>query len=222
VVRGRKAWVTNGPVADVFLVLAVTAVEQGRKRYGLFLIPKQTKGLIVKPMPAMDVLAPATHCELELDGCEVPATARIGDMADAYPAMALPFRDVEDTVGTANISGLLSWLLEKCAGRLQQSEDNALRLGRIAGLVSLVQAASQLAVAALDGEGTDLPARVIGVRLLARQIVDEIRELLAQGAPADDAITRALAAYDLLSSVAREPRKVRQARLGNSLWSVKQ
>jgi acyl-CoA dehydrogenase len=222
IVRGRKAWVTNGPVADVFLVLAVTAVEDGRKRYGLFLIPKGTKGLVVKPMPAMDVLAPATHCELELDGCEVPATARIGDMADAYPAMALPFRDVEDTVGTASISGLLSWLLEKCAARIEQSEDNVLRLGRIAGLVSLVQAASQLAVAALDGDGPDVPARVIGVRLLARQIVDEIRELLAQAAPVDEAITRALAAYDLLSSVAREPRKVRQARLGNSLRSVKQ
>jgi acyl-CoA dehydrogenase len=222
ILRGRKAWVTNGPVADVFLVLAVTGVEDGRKRYGLLLIPKGTKGLSVKPMPALDALAPATHCELELDGCEVPATARIGEMADAYPAMALPFRDTEDTVGTANMSGLLSWLLEQCAVRIEPTEDNALRLGRIAGLVSLVAAASQLAVAALDGEGPDVPARVIGVRLLARQIVDEIRELLAQGAQADEAIARALAAYDLLSSVAREPRKMRQARLGNSLWSVKQ
>jgi acyl-CoA dehydrogenase len=222
IVRGRKAWVTNGPIADVFLVLAVTAVEQGRKRYGLFLIPRGTKGLSVKPMPALDALAPATHCELELDGCEVPATARIGDMLDAYPAMALPFRDVEDTVGTANVSGLVSWLLEKCAVCNEQSEDNALRLGRIAGLVSLVQAASQLAVAAIDGEGPEVPARVIGVRLLARQIVDEIREMLAQGAPADEATTHALAAYDLLSSVAREPRKVRQARLGDSLWSARQ
>jgi acyl-CoA dehydrogenase len=222
IVRGRKAWVTNGPIADVFLVLAVTGMEEGRKRYGLFLIPKGTKGLSVKPMPALDALAPATHCELELDGCEVPATARIGDMLDAYPAMALPFRDTEDTVGTANTSGLLSWLLEKCAARIEQTEDNALRLGRLAGLVSLVDAASQLAVAALDGERPEVPARAIGVRLLARQIVDEIRELLVQGAPADEAIARALAAYDLLSSVAREPRKVRQARLGNSLWSVKQ
>ena len=118
--RGRKAWVTNGPIADVFLVLAVIAIEEGRKRYGLFLIPKRTKGLSVKPMPALDALAPATHCELELDGCEVPATARIGDMLDAYPAMALPFRDTEDTVGTANMSGLLSWLLEKCAARIER------------------------------------------------------------------------------------------------------
>jgi acyl-CoA dehydrogenase len=222
VVHGRKAWVTNGPIADVFLVLAVVAVEDGRKRYGLFLIPKATTGLSVKPMPALDGLAPASHCELELDGCQVPATARVGDMLDAYPAVALPFRDVEDTVGTANVSGLLSWLLENTAAQIERSEDNALRLGRIAGLVSLVHAASRSAVAALDGEGQDVQARTIGVRLLGRDIVDEIRDLLAQAPPAGDAIGRTLAAFDLLSSIAREPRKVRQARLGNSLWRVKQ
>lgn len=222
VVRGRKAWVTNGPIADVFLVLAAIAVEDGRKRYGLFLIPKETPGLKIKPMPALDALAPSSHGELELDGCQVPATARVGDMPDAYPAMALPFRDVEDTVGTANVAGLLSWLLERSAAHIEQSEENALRLGRIAGLVSLVQAANQLAVAALDGDGQDVPARVIGIRLLARDIVGEIRELLAQTNPADDAIAGALAAFDLLASVAREPRKVRQIRLGNSVWSKKQ
>lgn len=219
VIRGRKAWVTNGPIADVFLVLSVIAVEDGRKRYGLFLVPKETSGLSIKPMPALDALAPASHCELELDGCRVPAAARVGDMSDAYPAMALPFRDVEDTVGTANISGLLGWLLEKSAHHIARSEENALRLGRIAGLVSLVQAASRFAVAALDGEGQDVPARIIGVRRLARDIVGEIREMLAQAPLADAAIGRALAAYDLLSSVAREPRKMRQIRLGNSVWS---
>jgi hypothetical protein len=43
--------------------------------------------------------------------------------------------------------------------------------------------------------------------------------MLAQVNYTDEEISRALAAYDLLSSVAREPRKVRQTRLGNSLWS---
>ena len=162
------------------------------------------------------------HGEGGTDGCHVPATALVGQVADAYPVMALPFRDVEDTVGTANISGLLSWLLEKSAARIERSDENALRLGRIAALVSLVQAASRLAVAALDGEGQDVPARTIGVRLLARDIVGEIRDLLAQNQGADEATSRALAAYDLLSSVAREPRKVRQIRLGNSIGSEKQ
>jgi acyl-CoA dehydrogenase len=222
VVRGGKAWVTNGPIADVFLVLAVTAVEDGRKRYGLFLIPRETPGLTVRPMQTLEALAPASHCELELDGCHVSAPARVGDMPDAYPAMALPFRDVEDTVGTANVSGMLSWLLERSATCIERTEANALRLGRIAGLVSLVHAASRLAVAALDGDEQEIAARTIGVRLLARDIVGEIRDLVAQVQPGDDAISRALAAFDLLSSVAREPRKVRQIRLGNSVWSEKQ
>src|ERR1700682_3907810 len=182
VVRGQKAWVTNGPIADVFLVLAVTAVEDGRKRYGLFLIPRETPGLTVKPQ-TLEALAPASHCVLELVGCHVPATARVGDMPDAYPAMALPFRDVEDTVGTANSSGLLSWLLETSAACIERTEVNALRLGRIAGLVSLVHAASRLAVAALDGDGQEVAARTIGVRLLAHDIVGEIRDLLAHAQP---------------------------------------
>jgi acyl-CoA dehydrogenase len=222
IVRGRKAWVTNGPIADIFLVLAVTAIHDERKRYGLFLMPKDTAGLSTKPMPALDGLAPASHCELEFEGCELPASAKIGEMPDAYPAMALPFRDIEDTVGTANISGMLIWLLKKAADHIGRSEDNALRLGRIAGLLSLMDAASRLALAALDGEGDDVAARVIGIRLLARDIVSEIRELLVQAPSVDEEIGRALAAYELLSSVAREPRRVRQARLGNSLWSVAQ
>ncbi|MDP1866405.1 MAG: hypothetical protein Q8L13_08700, partial [Bradyrhizobium sp.] len=61
------------------------------------------------------------------------------------------------------------------------------------------------------------PARVIGERLLARDIVGEIRELLGQGATDEPAIARALAAFDMLASVAREPRKIRQIRLGNSI-----
>lgn len=221
-IHGRKAWVTNGPIADIFPVLAVTAVEDERKRYGLFLIPREMPGLIVKQMPVLDALAPGSHCELEFDGCEVPATARIGDMPDAYPAMALPFRDVEDTIGTANVCGFLSWLLENSAAHIAQSEDNASQLGRIAGLVSLVHAASRLAVAALDGEGQEDPARIIGVRQLAHDIVDEICDLLPSDRAKDDVIGRELAAYDLLSTIARKSRKVRQIRLGNSLWSEKQ
>jgi acyl-CoA dehydrogenase len=222
IISGRKAWVTNGPIADLFLVLAVVAVEDGRKRYGLFMVPKQTSGLVIKPMPALDALAPSTHGELELSGCEVPASAQVGAMPDAYPAIALPFRDVEDTVGTANVAGLLSWLLERSAACIERTEENALRLGRIAGLISLVDAASRLAVAALDGEGQDVPARTIGVRLLARDIVGEIRELLAKSPSADEAIARALAAFDMMATVAREPRKVRQIRLGHSIGSEKQ
>ena len=100
--RGRKAFITNAPVADLFLVLAIVAVHDGRKRYGLFAVPHGTPGLTVTPMRSLDVLAPASHGELNFDDCLLPADARIGTMADAYPAMALPFRDLEDTIEAAH------------------------------------------------------------------------------------------------------------------------
>ncbi|WP_322515281.1 acyl-CoA dehydrogenase family protein [Rhodopseudomonas palustris] len=218
VISGRKAWITNGPVADIFLVLAIVAIEDGRKRYGLFAVPRETPGLTMTPMPSLDVLAPASHCELALDQCVVLASARIGGERDAYPAMALPFRDVEDTVGTATTAGFLTWLLRAIAAQVEPSEDHAVRLGRLAGQVALIETTSRAAVLSLDDGTPPVPARLIGIRALAAGIVDEIRAHFAV-ARTDDRVGRALAAYDVLANVAREPRKQRQITLGQSLWS---
>ena len=48
---GEKAWVTNGPLAAVFIVFAVTAIEDGRKRYSAFLVPRDTPGLSIDEAP---------------------------------------------------------------------------------------------------------------------------------------------------------------------------
>ncbi|MCG6203867.1 acyl-CoA dehydrogenase [Rhodopseudomonas sp. HC1] len=221
VLNGRKAWITNGPVADIFLVLTITSTEDGRKRYGLFAVPRDTAGLTMTPMPSLDVLKPASHCELSLDNCTVPASAQIGDMKDAYPAMALPFRDIEDTLGSASMAGFLTWLVRAAATHTELNDDHALRLGRLAGLVALAGDTSRAAVAALDDGTPPVPARLIGVRALAAGIVDDLRAHLAV-ARADERVSRALAAYDVLANVAREPRKQRQISLGQSLWSEPQ
>jgi acyl-CoA dehydrogenase len=169
-------------------------------------------------MRSLDVLAPASHCELTLERCVVPASARIGGERDAYPAMALPFRDVEDTVATATTAGFLAWLLRATASQIEPSEEHALQLGRLAGHVSLIETASRAAVSSLDDGTPPVPARLIGIRALAASIVDDIRAHFAV-ARTDDRVSHALAAYDILANVAREPRKQRQITLGQSLWS---
>lgn len=221
VINGRKAWITNGPVADIFLVLAITGTQDGRKRYGLFVVPRDTPGLTMTPVPSLDVLKPASHCELSLENCTVPASAQIGEMPDAYPAMALPFRDIEDTLGSASSAGFLAWLVRAAATHTELTDDHALRLGRLEGLATLAADTSRAAVAALDDGTPPVPARLIGVRALAAGIVDDIRAHLAV-ARADERVSRALAAYDVLANVAREPRKQRQISLGQSLWSEPQ
>ena len=112
---GEKAWVTNGPLAAVFIVLAVTAIEDGRKRYSAFLVPRDTPGLSIDEAPEYRALAPSRHCGLKLDGCRVPRSAVLGPLGAAYETMALPFRDVEDAVGTFGLLGAFRFLLSRFA-----------------------------------------------------------------------------------------------------------
>src|SRR5260370_28262836 len=60
ILPGRKAWVPNGSIADVLLVLAVTGIEEGWKRDALFLIPEGTKLLSGNAMPALAGHAPVS------------------------------------------------------------------------------------------------------------------------------------------------------------------
>jgi acyl-CoA dehydrogenase len=112
---GEKAWVTNGPLAAAFIVFAVTAIEDGRKRYSAFLVPRDTPGLSIDEAPEYRALAPSRHCGLKLDGCRVPRSAVLGSLGAAYETMALPFRDVEDAVGTFGLLGAFRFLLSRIA-----------------------------------------------------------------------------------------------------------
>src|SRR3954451_793683 len=113
---GRKAWVTNGPSADAIIVFAITAEVAGRKRYSAFIVPRGAPGLAMEPMPGFHALRPSRHCLLTLDNCFVPDDALLGDAGSAYDRMALPFRDIEDAVGTFATLGALRHAVRLCAG----------------------------------------------------------------------------------------------------------
>lgn len=75
---GTKAWVTLGPVADVFLVFATIEPALGRWGITAFLVPADTPGLTVgAPIPKLG-LGTCPFCEITFDDCRVPATAMLG------------------------------------------------------------------------------------------------------------------------------------------------
>ena len=147
---GEKAWVTNGPLAAVFIVFAVTAIEDGRKRYSAFLVPRDTPGLSIDEAPEYRALAPSRHCGLKLDGCRVPHSAVLGPLGAAYETMALPFRDVEDAVGTFGLLGAFRFLLSRFAQLGGTSDEAALSLGRLVSLTAVFAETAEAVVAALD------------------------------------------------------------------------
>jgi alkylation response protein AidB-like acyl-CoA dehydrogenase len=78
VLDGTKCFVTNAPVADLFLIYAST--DPGRGLFGLsaFLIPRDTAGLKVVPEHHKSGLRTSPWGTIYLDGCRIPAGARLG------------------------------------------------------------------------------------------------------------------------------------------------
>jgi acyl-CoA dehydrogenase len=212
---GRKAWVSNGPSADAIIVFAITAEDRGRKRYSAFIVPRDAPGLSISDMPGFHALRPSRHCLLTLDNCLVPATAILGEMGTAYERMALPFRDIEDAVGSFATLGALRHAIRQFAGAtIPQKED----LGAIVALIAVFAAGATEVTTALDaGRFRTGDATLVGLRVLALDIVTRLRALPA---PADDhanqRFSETLADLDAILAIAKGPRLLRQAHLGEA------
>jgi len=215
-ITGEKAWVSNGPLADVFVVLAITAEDNGRKRYSALLVPHDAPGVTLKDMPAFHALRPSRHCGLLLDNVHVPRSALLGPEGAAYETVALPFRDIEDTVGTFSLLGAFRFLWMRLATQGEVNDDAALSLGAITALTAVFADAAEAVVAALDANRlADKAATLVGLHVLAAELLHRVRTHQTQfGPPGDAALDRLLADMDVMLSVAKGPRLARQARLG--------
>jgi acyl-CoA dehydrogenase len=208
-ISGQKAWVSNGPSADAIIVFAITAEAGGRKRYSAFIVPRGTEGLSTAEMPGFHALRPSQHCLLTLDGCFVPADAMVGEAGSAYERMALPFRDIEDAVGTFGMLGALRYAVGRFAGvKLEQTE----ALGAVVALVAVFAAGAEAVVALLDaGRFRTGDAQLVGLRVLAQDIAERLRGFADQ-----EPIAAILADLDATFGIARGPRLARQIHLGEA------
>ncbi|EPX55236.1 Butyryl-CoA dehydrogenase [Cystobacter fuscus DSM 2262] len=85
VLDGGKSYVTNGPSADVFLVYAVTNPAHGYMGLSAFLLERGTPGLSVgRPFEKMGLSTSPTS-PIYLEGCRVPASARLGAEGHGAP-----------------------------------------------------------------------------------------------------------------------------------------
>ena len=222
---GEKAYVTNGPIAAAFIVLAVSGSEGRRKRFSAFLVPRDTPGLALTPGPEIDFLRPAPHCGLALTGCLVPPDALLGPEGDAFPAMAIPFRDVEDAVGCGTMTGALRHLLDRAAAAAaarpdETSADAVAELGALAGLAAALETVALGLAAQLDAGAApaDTAPGIIGFRVMVRTMVERL-EVLRRGLALAWSAPEAAMLRDIVKSldIARGPRLARQSRLGRSL-----
>lgn len=77
--KGTKAWVTNGAVAGALLVFAVTDPEARRERLSAFVVPRAHPGVaIVHEEDKLGIRSSRTN-QVAFDECRVPAAWRLGE-----------------------------------------------------------------------------------------------------------------------------------------------
>lgn len=90
VLNGVKQFITNGNIADLYMVIAVTDPEKKHKGQTAFLIEKGTPGLSFgKKEEKLGIRSSAT-CEVILEDCEVPEENIVGELNKGfYTAMEI-------------------------------------------------------------------------------------------------------------------------------------
>ena len=113
VLKGRKTWISNGGIADVYTVFARTGEAPGAKGLSAFVVPADTPGLMIEER--LEVMAPHPLATLHFDGVKVPGSALIGEAGRGF-AVAMSVLDVfRSTVAAAALGFARRALDEACA-----------------------------------------------------------------------------------------------------------
>ena len=107
VLNGEKSYLTNGPMADLFIVIAVTGNVSGKKRFSAFIVPKHSPGLEISDPMDISFFRPALHGGITMDHCEVQDDSVIASSGNSYEDIVLFFREIEDTLMMGAVTGAL-------------------------------------------------------------------------------------------------------------------
>ena len=84
VIDGAKTFITNAPIADVFVVFANAAPASGSKGITAFVVDRGAKGLEIGPNDEKMGLHGSTTAQLYLSGLRVAASGRVGAEGDGF------------------------------------------------------------------------------------------------------------------------------------------
>jgi acyl-CoA dehydrogenase len=97
--NGEKTWISNGGIADIYVVFARSGETGGSKGISAYLVPADTPGL--KVVERLETIAPHPLARLKFSDVLIPETARIGNAGDGFK-IAMSVLDIfRSTVGAA-------------------------------------------------------------------------------------------------------------------------
>jgi len=97
--NGEKTWISNGGIADVYVVFARTGEAPGARGLSAFLVPADTKGFSVDER--LETIAPHPLARLKFTDMRLPASALIGEAGAGFRISMAVLDVFRSTVGAA-------------------------------------------------------------------------------------------------------------------------
>jgi acyl-CoA dehydrogenase len=223
VLSGEKTYLTNGPIADIYIVVAVTDDTIALKRFTAFIVTRDTQGLTVTPPMPLNFLKPSPHGGIQLNNCLVGQKSILGKKGSAWQDIVVPLGEIEDVVMMGTVLGGMAAQLDllTAASRWNfASADRALQ-GDIGALSSFWQTLQAIAYEAADrldrGSEFPLPLGITFARL-ATQFRADIGQLSERWKiPVPTQYTDLQRDMESLGTLQKRRLQIRQEKIGAAL-----
>jgi len=98
-IDGVKTWISNGGIADHYVVFARSGEAPGARGLSAYMVDADAPGLTVEDR--IDVIAPHPLATLRFDACRVPLSNRIGGAGEGFKVAMATLDVFRSTVGAA-------------------------------------------------------------------------------------------------------------------------
>lgn len=119
VVNGHKTWISNGGIADHYVLFARTGEAPGAKGLSAFVVEADNPG--IKITERIHVIAPHPLATLEFDDCRIPADQMLGQPGDGFKIAMATLDIFRTTVGAASL-GFARRALDEAIAYAQKRE----------------------------------------------------------------------------------------------------
>jgi acyl-CoA dehydrogenase len=111
---GRKTWISNGGIADHYVVFARTGEAPGARGLSAFMVDADAQGLSIEER--IEVIAPHPLATLRFDNVRIPVANRLGGPGEGFKVAMATLDIFRSTVGAAAL-GFARRALHEMTGR---------------------------------------------------------------------------------------------------------
>jgi acyl-CoA dehydrogenase len=148
ILNGEKTWISNGGIADFYVVFARTGEQPGARGISAFIVDADTPGFEIAER--IDVIAPHPLARLRFTDCRIPAAQRLGEAGPGFK-VAMATLDVFRTSVAAASLGFARRALDEALAHATQRKmfgqtlaDFQLTQAKLAQMATGVDAAALL------------------------------------------------------------------------------